>query len=378
LYLEKLLLHKYRNYEVLNKEFTAQVNILIGLNAQGKTNLLEAVYYLSGAKTYRPANDHQLKQWEAPFFIVKGILRNRDGVKEIEIRFRDDLPPAGKEIKVNGVKIRKTAELLGHLNAVLFAPEDLTVIKGSPAERRRLLDYDISQVSPSYYTKLQKHNRLLNQRNHLLKRLWERGQGLDELEIWNEQYLQICEEIIAKRVKVLEKLTPLTRLMQRKLTTGQESLEIKYLLNRQYELKKPEEIKELLVKEMKRTKQEEIRRGLTLWGPHRDDLIFSINGIDLKMYGSQGQHRTAVLAIKLAELEFFKAEAGEYPILLLDDVLSELDKERQDQLIATIRDKAIQCFITTTEDIFFSDDEKISVQKYYISQGTITDMEGGA
>lgn len=377
MYLEKLQLSKYRNYDLLNQKFTAQVNIIIGLNAQGKTNLLEAVYYLSGAKTYRAAHDQQLKQWEAPYFIVKGVLRNRIGVKDIEIRFRDDIP-TGKEIRINGVKIKKTSDLLGQLTVVLFAPEDLTVIKGSPAERRRLLDYDISQVSPSYYGRLQKHNRLLTQRNHLLKKMWERGQGQDELDIWNEQYLQVSEEIITKRIQVLEKLTPLTRLMQRKLTGGQESLEIKYSLNRQHEIKKIEEIKEILVLEMEKTKKEEIRRGLTLWGPHRDDLIFSINGTDLRLYGSQGQHRTAVLAIKLAELEFFKVESGEYPILLLDDVLSELDQERQDKLIATIRDKVIQCFITTTEDISFAKDEKTTVQKYYINKGTIRDMESEA
>lgn len=377
MYLEKLLLNKYRNYENLNQEFTAQVNILIGLNAQGKTNLLEAVYYLSGAKTYRPAHDQQLKQWEAPYFIVKGLLRNRIGVKDIEIRFRDDIP-AGKEIRINGVKIKKTSELLGQLTAVLFAPEDLTVIKGSPAERRRFLDYDISQVSPAYYGRLQKHYRLLTQRNHLLKKMWEKGQGQDELEVWNEQYLQVSAEIIAKRIQVLEKLTPLTRLMQRKLTGGQESLEIRYLLNRQHEIKKVEEIREILLLEMEKTKKEEVRRGLTLWGPHRDDLLFTINGTDLKVYGSQGQHRTAILAIKLAELEFFKAESGEYPILLLDDVLSELDQDRRDQLITTIRDKAIQCFITTTEDIPFAKDEKTTVQKYYINKGTIRDMESEA
>ena len=377
MYLEKLQLSKYRNYDLLNQKFTAQVNIIIGLNAQGKTNLLEAVYYLSGAKTYRAAHDQQLKKWEAHYFIVKGVLRNRIGIKDIEIRFRDDIP-AGKEIRINGVKIKKGSDLLGQLTVVLFAPEDLTVIKGSPAERRRLLDYDISQVSPSYYGKLQKYNRLLTQRNHLLKKMWVRGHGQEELEIWNEQYLQVSEEIIVKRIQVLEKLSPLTRLMQRKLTGGQESLEIKYLLNRQHEIKKTEEIREILLLELERTKKEEIRRGLSLWGPHRDDLIFSINGTDLKLYGSQGQHRTAVLAIKLAELEFFKVESGEYPILLLDDVLSELDQERRDQLIATIREKVIQCFITTTEDITFAKDEKTTVQKYYINKGTIRDLESEA
>ncbi|MFY9173958.1 MAG: DNA replication/repair protein RecF [Peptococcia bacterium] len=374
MYLERLILQKYRNYEFLDQIFKAQVNILIGLNAQGKTNLLEAVYYLTGGKTYRAARDQQLKNWDAPYFIVKGILQNKLGQKEIEIRYREDRP-SSKEIRINGVTIRKTSELFGQLTAVLFAPEDLSMIKGAPAERRRLLDYDISQVSPIYYSKLQKHNRLLNQRNHLLKRHWEKRRQLAELEVWNEQYLQACVDIVNKRVQALEKLAPLARLMQRRLTAGQESIEIKYMLCRKYEVKKVEEIRELLIKEMNSMEEEEIRRGLTLWGPQRDDLKILVNGTDLKLFGSQGQHRTAVLAIKLAELEFFKAETGEYPILLLDDVLSELDQKRREQLIDTIRDRNIQCFITTTEDLEFNKDEQTTVQKYYIRQGTIKEME---
>jgi len=368
------MLHKFRNYELLDQEFSSQVNILIGLNAQGKTNLLEAVYYLSGAKTYRAARDQQLKKWDASFFIVKALLENRLGSKIIEIRYRDDVS-ATKEIKINGVTVNKTSQLLGQLTAVLFAPEDLTMIKGSPAERRKLLDYDISQVSPSYFSKLQRHNRLLNQRNHLLKKMDGRNRKEAELEVWNEQYLHVSEEIINKRIQVLNKLSPLTRLMQRRLTEGQESLEIKYLLNRRKEIKKVEDIRPALLEEMQYTREEELRRGLTLWGPQRDDLLFTINGTDLKMFGSQGQHRTAVLAVKLAELEFFKAETGEYPVLLLDDVLSELDQERRDHLIETIREKAIQCFITTTEDIPFTEDGKTTVQKYYINKGTIKEME---
>lgn len=374
MYLERIILQKYRNYEFLDQIFKAQVNILIGLNAQGKTNLLEAVYYLTGGKTYRAARDQQLKNWDAPYFIVKGILQNKLGQKEIEIRYREDRP-SSKEIRINGVTIRKTSELFGQLTAVLFAPEDLSMIKGAPAERRRLLDYDISQVSPIYYSKLQKHNRLLNQRNHLLKRHWEKRRQLAELEVWNEQYLQACVDIVNKRVQALEKLAPLARLMQRRLTAGQESIEIKYMLCRKYEVKKVEEIRELLIKEMNSMEEEEIRRGLTLWGPQRDDLKILVNGTDLKLFGSQGQHRTAVLAIKLAELEFFKAETGEYPILLLDDVLSELDQKRREQLIDTIRDRNIQCFITTTEDLEFNKDEQTTVQKYYIRQGTIKEME---
>lgn len=370
MYLEKLILENYRNYAFLSQNFSSLVNVIIGKNAQGKTNLLEAIYYLSIGKTYRPARDAQLIRWGYDFFRIRGEVQNKYGTAGMEIKY-GNTNPVSKEIKINGLKISKTADLLGNITAILFAPEDLNFIKGSPLDRRRLLDSDIAQVNPSYYGKMQKFNRILNQRNHLLKRVQEKRRVENELEIWDQQYIQICEEIIIKRIQVLEKISPLTRLMQRRLTNGQENLEIKYLFNRQKELKKIEGIKGILEEEQEKNRAEELKRGITLFGPHRDDLLLTLNGSDIKLFGSQGQHRTAVLAIKLAELEFFKAESGEYPILLLDDVMSELDGERKDYLIHTIQDKAIQCFITTTEDHPFSWNEKTSVQQFRIHQGII-------
>lgn len=370
MYLEKLSLSQYRNYEELEKDFSAQINILIGPNAQGKTNLLEAIYYLAIGKTYRPAQDTQLIKWNENEFQIFGDIKNRLGKLSIDIKFRSG-EQNSKEVKVNGLKINKMADFLGNFNVVLFAPEDLTIIKGAPSERRRLLDSDISQVSPSYFLKLQRYNRLLNQRNHLLKKIQETNKYTDEIEVWNEQYLQASAEIIEKRLQVLEKLTPLTRLMQRRLTDGQENLEMKYLFNRQEEVKKNEQIYSLLAEELRKRKDEERRRGQTLFGPHRDDLSFVLNGNDLKFYGSQGQHRTSVLAIKLAELEFFRAESGEYPVLLLDDVMSELDQTRREQLIDAIQEKAIQCFITTTEDYTVQWNINTTLQKYSISRGVV-------
>lgn len=370
MYLEKIALSRYRNYELLQKEFTARINILIGPNAQGKTNLLEAIYYLAVGKTYRPAQDPQLVKWAGSSFAIKGNVINRQGQLKVEINYRLN-EQNNKEIKLNGLKINKMADLLGNLTVVLFAPEDLNIIKGAPVERRRLLDSDISQVSPSYFLKLQRYNRLLNQRNHLLKLLQERRKPAEDLEIWNHQFLEAGAEIISKRIQVLEKLSPLTRLLQRKLTSGQENLEMKYLLNRQDEIRQGQDIRSLLAEEMRKRKDEEIRRGQTLWGPHRDDLALVLNGNDLKFYGSQGQHRTAVLALKLAELEFFRAETGEYPVLLLDDVMSELDPERREQLIRAIQDKEIQSFITTTEDISSMWHDQARLSKYQVRCGEI-------
>lgn len=375
MYLHKLKLVNYRNYSSLNGEFSSQVNLLIGMNAQGKTNLLEAMYYLATGRAYRPARDMQLVKWEGTFFKIFGEIANKIGKNKIEIGYRLDHQNP-KEIKINGLKISKTGDLLGNITAVLFAPEDLYIIKGSPMERRKLIDNDISQVSPGYFMRLQRFNRILNQRNHLLKRIKDRKNGVGELNIWDQQYLEVSKEIIEKRLQVLEKITPLTRLMQRRLTDGTENLEIRYLLNREKEIKNGDNILNLLTKEAEKYKKEEIQKGVSLWGPHRDDLSFVLNANDLKYFGSQGQHRTSVLAVKLAELEFFRAETGEYPVLLLDDVMSELDHSRRDLLIKAIQDKGIQCFITTTEDLNGAWDKQISIKRYSINQGILTEMEG--
>lgn len=374
MYLEKISLINYRNYESLSKNFSAQINLLVGANAQGKTNILEAIYYLAIGKAYRSARENQLIKWGNQHFKISGEIKNKISRSNLEVIFQNEnqLNKGNKEIKINGIKIRRMADFLGNLTAVLFAPEDLNIVKGSPLERRKLLDNDISQVNPGYFSQLQKYQKILNQRNHLLKRMIGREKALAELEIWNMQFLNMCEKIIQKRLQVVEKLTPLTRLMQRKLTGGQENLEFKYLFNRQQEIKNGYPIRDILITEMEKVQKEELLRGITLCGPHRDDLLFILNGINLKSYGSQGQHRTAVLAIKLAELEFFKGESGEYPLLLLDDVLSELDQERRACLIKIIEDKLIQCFITTTEDVQFLWKNKKNIASFYVEKGSLS------
>lgn len=370
MYLESLRLLCFRNYSDFKQEFSPQINLLVGENAQGKTNLIEAIYYLSTGRTYRSARDAQLISWNRDKFSLLGQITNRLGKANIEITYNNK-EKIGKEVKINGIRISKLSDLLGCLTTVLFAPEDLSIIKGAPSERRRLLDQDISQVSPNYYLKLQKYNRLLNQRNHLLKNLAVKTRRKDELDVWDQLFLEVSAEIITKRLHVLEKLSPLARLMQRRLTDGIENLDIRYVLNRRTEIKKNDNILALLHEEMVRNRNEEIKKAVTLWGPHRDDLSIQLNGNDLKYYGSQGQHRTAVLALKLAEIEFFKAESGEYPVLLLDDVLSELDQQRRNLLIQTIQDKHIQCFITTTEDLQAIWKKNTSIAKFEIIQGTV-------
>jgi DNA replication and repair protein RecF len=368
--LQSLELKNYRNYQELSCDFSSSLNILQGRNAQGKTNLIEAVYYLSIGKSYRPVKEDQLIRWEQNAFFVSGKIQNRLGVLSMSITF-DRSAKSVKQICVGGLKTRKPSDLIGNLNSVLFAPEDLSMIKGSPQERRNFLDYDISQISTEYFQELQKYRRLLTQRNHLLKQIRFGQHDKTSLSVWDEQLLTSASRIVQKRLRALEKLTPLMRLTQRKLTGGAENLDIKYLLNKKKELKISDDILNALKEVQKETLHEELKQGITLWGPHRDDLSIVVNGMDLKLYGSQGQHRTAVLALKLSELEFFRGETGEYPVLLLDDVMSELDERRRNELILFIQNKEIQCFITTTDSIGIFDKYEKEVRIYQVRTGQI-------
>ncbi|MDR1205396.1 MAG: DNA replication/repair protein RecF [Peptococcaceae bacterium] len=368
--LQSLELKDYRNYQAFSHDFSPSLNIFQGKNAQGKTNLIEAIYYLSIGRSYRPVKEDQLVRWEQKSFLISGKILNRLGVLSLETAFSRLTKPA-KQIYIGGLKAQKPADMLGNLNSVLFAPEDLSMIKGSPQERRNFLDYDISQVSTEYFQELHKYRRLLAQRNHLLKQIHFGRRDGANLSLWDEQLLASASQIVYKRLQALEKLNPLMRLTQRKLTGGVENLDIKYFLNKRRELKISDDIPGALKEVQRDVLQEETRQGVTLWGPHRDDLSIVVNGMDLKLYGSQGQHRTAVLALKLSELEFFRGESGEYPILLLDDVMSELDEWRRNALIQFIQSKEIQCFITTTDSIGVLGKYEKEIRTYQIQAGQI-------
>lgn len=372
--IKALNLQNYRNYTRQSCDFCPSLNLLIGSNAQGKTNLIEAIYYLSIGKAYRPMKDEQLIRWEQSSFHIQGTVANRQGQAVIEIQYDKNAKQA-KNIRIGGLPLQKNDELSGHLTSVLFSPDNMSIIKGAPQERRRFLDYDISQISRVYAKNLQKYQRLLVQRNMLLKRLNYKKissqEKVSELAIWDEQLIATGEEIIEKRLQTIAKLTPLTRLMQRKLSGGQENLELHYIFNRKEALQQGPSLRDKLTQARQESFEEDLKYGVTQWGPHRDDLAITINGIALKQYGSQGQQRTAVLALKLAELEFFRGESGEYPILLLDDVMSELDQERRQQLIQIIREKKIQCFITSTDNISFDNDEKRQIYTFEVNNGRI-------
>ncbi|MEC9489151.1 MAG: DNA replication/repair protein RecF, partial [Halanaerobium sp.] len=289
-----------------------------------------------------------------------------NGPLDISISYQ----PGSKEVKIDDNPLERLSDLLGYLNVVIFTPDDLQLVKGSPSVRRNFINNEISQVDPVYNHRLHKYNRVLRQRNNLLKEIGSKRKKEDELLAWDIQLVELGSRIIQKRFAVLHKLNPLARLMQRKITFGQEELALDYQVDLEVNYQTPlSEIKDKFLALLERERTEELRRGITLYGPHRDDIKIESNEIDMRKYGSQGQQRTCVLALKLAELEFMKSERGEYPLLLLDDVFSELDALRREHLIKVIKDR-VQTFITGTESNiieFFPQNSKI----FQVSEGRI-------
>lgn len=382
MYLKSLSLTDYRNYSALSCGFGPGVNLVTGANAQGKTNLIEAVYYLSIGRAYRQARDEQLIRWGRDSFRIRGKVESRFGSTEIETLYRREGNPA-KTISVDGLRAQKREEVSGRLTSVLFSPESMAVVKGPPQERRSLLDYDISQISYAYASDLYKYRRILAQRNALLRKLSHIPMGVEDkkerLSVWDQQLVVYGSRIVEKRTAVVEKLTPLVRLVHRKLADNEDNMEIRYF---QYgmdaaasnEKDRKRDFAAALREAGERTLAEDLRLGSTQWGPHRDDLKIFLEGIDLRQYGSQGQQRTGALALKLAELELFRGESGEYPVLLLDDVMSELDEERQRKLLGVINEKYIQCIITATEAKNIDLIEKRQPKRFMVNRGEIKEL----
>ena len=347
----KIILGNFRNYINLTLNFTQNINIFIGENAQGKTNILEAIYYAAMGHLHRTNTDAELIRWQQDSASISIFFSRLNVENNLLFKFKVNQK---KEIITNSYTI-KSNELIGLLNVVLFSPEDLMLIKGMPNMRRRFLDIEISQISPVYYKQLLKYNRIVSQRNTLLKKIRENKEKPEMLDAWDEQLAIVGSQIVKKRYIVIKKLAMLANLMHRKITNNKENLTViyhKHGIDGTDIESLAEEYKCKLVE----SRQNDIWRGSTSVGPHRDDLIMSVNGVNLRTYGSQGQQRTGVLALKLAELEFIKSEAGEYPILLLDDVMSELDASRREHLIGFIQDR-IQTFITATEEKYFPDNK---------------------
>ena len=363
MYLEKILLKNFRNLNNINFDLNKNLNFFIGNNGQGKTNFLESIYLLGTARSHRTNIDREMVNWNENNALVQIMLAKRDYKLKISLL----LEGSKKTIKINNTPLDKVSDLMGNLNVVLFSPEDLKLVKGSPQNRREFLNIEVSQVNSYYHHLLNKYNHVLKQRNNLLKEIKEKRnkEKINMLEIWDEQLVEIGSKIINKRLAVIDKLKILARLAQRQITNGKENLSISYETSLKGNIKN-NKIKDIFKDNLINKREKEIRRGYTLFGPHRADLKLEINDIDVRRYASQGQQRTVALALKLAELEFMKSETGEYPVLLLDDVFSELDKKRRNTLLKTITDK-IQTFITSTDlnDIskFSPDKEQVFIVK---------------
>lgn len=382
MYLSSLSLKDYRNYKRLECALCPGINIFTGPNAQGKTNLIEAIYYLSIGKAYRQARDEELIRWGGDSFLIKGEAGSRPGKIEIEVCYNRAAKP-GKEVRANGLKQQKWEAVSGLFTSVLFSPESMSVIKGAPQERRGFLDHDLGQISPAYSADVYRYRRLLAQRNALLKKVgFSRAPMTDireRLSLWDKQLIHYGSRIVEKRLDFLEKMTPLARLAHRKLTHGKENLEIQYVpysnetpypagvaISKDYN-----EISGFLTRQCEISLEDDLRYKSTRWGPHRDDVSVLLDGKDMRKYGSQGQQRTGALALKLAEIEVFRGSSGEYPVLLLDDVLSELDGQRQEQLLDIITDRNIQCVVTATELGNVRLPENRQIRRFSVSDGEI-------
>ena len=336
--IKKLFLQNFRNYERENFEFSDGLNILFGKNGQGKTNCAEAVFYLCTGTSLRIRHDKQLIRMGAECANIVAEAENRYGRVTIEA----DIYENKREIRVNGSKIHKNADLMGHINSVFFSPGELRLIQDGPDERRRFMNISISQTSPAYYTALLRYNKILDQRNTLLKNR-DVDLVLDTLPVWDEQLCKYAAVIVRKRAEFVEKLAPYAKEYHAFLTDGGEELVIKP--DRVYEGEESEISKKLLTR-LENNYEKDLRLGFTTVGPHRDDLEMTIGGVDAKAYASQGQTRTAALALKLSEVQIFKALSGESPILVLDDVMSELDLPRRKKLLKCISE--LQTVLTCT------------------------------
>lgn len=339
--IKQLHLVQYRNYNKQEIEFSNNINIFLGENAQGKTNLMEAIYMLALTKSHRTSNEKEVIQWNSEFARLEAIVDSRYGDKILKLIIHDK----GKRASIGQVEQKKLSQYVGSLNVVLFAPEDLNIIKGSPSIRRQFIDRDLGQMQPTYLTYLSEYKRLLKQRNHYLK---EKKIDNVYLDILTEQLAKQAGLLLYHRLHFVEKLNAYATDITRCLSQQKDELSLHYISSVLYNSEDtPDSLAEKYRQLFQKYQQKEIDNRLTLYGPHRDDLLLLINGKNGQIYGSQGQQRTVVLSLKLAEIDLMKEMTGQYPILLLDDVLSELDDLRQTYLLKTIENR-VQTFITTT------------------------------
>ena len=332
--IKSLKLKNYRNYDLLDLTFDPKTNILYGDNAQGKTNILEALYLTGTTKSHRGTKDRDLIKFGEEESHLEVIVNKHNIDFQIDMHLKKNSP---KGIAVNKVPIRRASELFGMIHFVFFSPEDLNIIKEGPSGRRRFIDLELSQLDKLYLNNLSNYNRIINQRNSLLKELYKQENLVETLDIWDLQLVKYGNKVIESREKFIKQVNKIISDIHFKLTGGNEKISLTY----------EKSIGNLTLEQtLKRNRERDIRMRSTTSGPHRDDLCFMTGDMDIRKFGSQGQQRTAALSLKLSEIELVKRLIRDTPVLLLDDVLSELDKHRQNYLLDSIR--GIQTVITCT------------------------------
>ena len=331
---ESIELEKFRNYKSLKLKFDSGTNIFYGDNAQGKTNILESVYLCGTTKSHKGSKDREIIQFQEDESHLRMRVRRNESPIEIDMHLKRNKP---KGIAINGVPIRKASELFGIANFVFFSPEDLNIIKDGPSVRRHFIDMELCQLHKVYLHHLSNYNKVVNQRNKLLKEYSFRTDIMDTLDIWDIQMAEYGKKVIEERRAFIRQLNDIIVLIHKNLTGNKEHLQITYEENVSAEA---------FADTLSRNREKDLRMKMSMTGLHRDDICFLVNGVDIRRFGSQGQQRTAALSLKLSEIELVKQEIGDTPILLLDDVLSELDSSRQKYLLDGIHD--IQTFITCT------------------------------
>ncbi len=368
---QSLQLWQYRNISHLELECPQELHLFVGPNAQGKTNILESLYLLSLGKSHRSRSTQELIQFGKQQARLKANVIKKGQPHRLEIQ----LLGKGKKVSRNGIEQPRLSQYIGFLPAVLFAPEDLALVKGSPQVRRRFLDMEIGQVSRTYVYQLSQLTKLIVQRNHLLKKIHQdKKLHLSLLDVLNEQLVALVIPIWKKRFHFLRMLTTWAKEIHQTITENREELMIEYVPSiRIHQEMSEEEMKKSFLSELSKIQEKEIQRGSTLIGPQRDDFRLISNQLDLHIFGSQGQQRTAALSLKLAEIELIYQEMGVYPILLLDDVLSELDDSRKTHLLTAIQGR-VQTFVTTTSLEGISSTTLDRAQVYQVRQGIISEQ----
>lgn len=361
--IKSLELSNFRNYDFLNIEFDKGTNILFGDNAQGKTNILEAIYLCGTTKSHKGSKDRDIVNFHAEEAHIRAYLEKKEEEIRLDMHLRKS---KSKGIAIDGTRIKKAAELLGIMNVVFFSPEDLSIIKNGPAERRRFVDMELCQLDSFYLYNLNHYNKIVNQRNKLLKDLYLNPSLKETLNIWDSQLCSFGSKIIERRIAFTEQLNEIISDIHKKLSGGKEDIRIVY---------EPDVTEDRFEETLRVNQERDIRLKMTSVGPHRDDFSFVAGDIDIRKFGSQGQQRTAALSLKLSEIELVKKMTKDTPVLLLDDVLSELDSNRQNYLLNSIGD--IQTIITCTGlDDFVNNRFEIN-RVFKVVNGTVSAGQNG-